>query len=230
MKKLLPIILLALTLTGCSFSFKKPVSVDSEIKSIADNWQKVHDISYTVHIVKQKEQSGATIAGDFKIFVKDKTKSRIEIEQDGKQAVFVNDPAKKLSFIYFPESKLYYQTNAFADGAASQNLNLTQRLDDIYSQLGSAFKVDGKETINGQPAIILKTKSDAGAIEKIWIREEDSVPLKFQNYDVSGELIYDLEFQNISTETLSDDLFVLPADAKSSSLDDLLKNYKAVKP
>lgn len=219
-------ILAVMLLTGCSFGIGKSDNLDPQVKKIINNWKAVTNLTYDVNIVKQKDQTDNSITGTFKVYTKDRVKTRVEILSEGKQAVFVNDSAKNLSFIYFPETKVYYQTNAFADGAASSNLSVSQRLDDVYTQLGTTFKVVGKEDIHGVTALVLENKQTSGALEKIWISEAQSVPLKFQNYNEKGELIYDIEFTNISTAVLSDDLFTMPADAKSSSLDDLLKDYK----
>ncbi len=213
MKKIALVAIAAVILTGCL-----PQGTPSKtqtLQSLKNDWKKIESLQYDIVVVKSPE--GQEQTPPMKFYSKNRTKTRVEATVQGVESVFITNDETGASYIYYPEQKNYIDVSAI--GQQSQK-SQTELLDDLYADLEQGFEITGSEEVHGYDAYILEGTSE-GVVQKVWIAKKLAVPIKIQTFDETGELVMDVEMQNISREKLSDELFSVPADAQAVSLIDM---------
>lgn len=203
-------------LSGCSFSTANKVAT---IDDVYDAWIGVTDLSYEMHILKSSgEVPGEDQASSFTLYTKDKTKTRMEVAMGDEQSVFISDVDGGVNILYYPTTNSYID---FGPGEEGQE-STTSELDGMYEELRNGFTVDGHEALNGKDTFKIKGKSE-GVDQLIWVDAELLLPVKFQTLTTLGAVSDDVELTNLSVDTLSDELFVVPADATEAGFEEFLQ-------
>ncbi len=210
MKKILAAGAALLVLTACTH-----VAPQVTIDSIYEQWQQLDAVSYRMQITESVDNE---LAGypSMRIHAKGKSKTRLEIEGEG--TVFIVNPERGIEALYYPARNAYVDL-AFARGAIAPNQH--EQIEQLYAMLRENFEITGNETINGYDAVIVEGTID-GQLQKLWISTEHALPVKMQSYDEQGSLLIGVEFVDIATQPLHDQIFELPMNAEEIPITDFL--------
>lgn len=213
MKKIALVAIAAVVLTGCL-----PQGTPSKtqtLESLKNDWKKIESLQYDIVVVKSPE--GQEQTPPMKFYSKNRTKTRVEATVQGVDSVFITNDDAGTSFIYYPGQGTFIDVSAI--GQQSQK-SQTELVDELYADLAEGFEITGSEEVNGYDSYVLEGESE-GVSQKVWIAKKLAVPIKIQTFDEAGELVMDVEMQNISREKLDDALFTIPEDAQAVSLMDM---------
>lgn len=135
-----------------------------------------------------------------KMYVGD-TRMRIEMSQQGRQVVRINDQNRRMEWILFPEQKSYME-RTMASGPDAQTPASTPSADanPCAGVAGLTCRKVGEEDVSGRPAIkweMTVVRDGQSASGAQWIDAERGLPLKYQMPNGQS-----MELQMLGSETI----------------------------
>jgi len=213
-------LLAAFLLTGCVAS-NRPVTFEE----ITKEWSRTNNISYEI-LAKKGEGVAPEGSPDayVRYFSKDKNKTRMEANIDGRQTVFITNEPDGLDVMYYPEGNYYLNVGAFGEGGASAS-GIAKTLDLFYANLEAQYTIDGEGVVQGRPAarLVKKPEVTEDVADIIFIDKKLLFPTEIIVLDDSGAVKSDVELQNVSKKLIPADYFMLPKDAVERDILDVYK-------
>jgi outer membrane lipoprotein-sorting protein len=134
---------------------------------------------------------------------------RNEIDFNGDIIVFIYDIETGVGYSYNPAEKTGMRTE-FASGVTEGQRGPTSYTEEVAS---CNYRVEGTETRDGHKCKVVVLLDDQGAEEsRLWISEQYGIPVRVEGTTEEGFLV--LEYKNLNTGPISDDVFKVPEDVE----------------
>ena len=132
---------------------------------------------------------------------------RNEMDFDGVIMVFIYDVEAGEGYSYNPAEKMGML--AELDSELTEDLKApTSYPEEVAS---GNYRVEGTETCDGHKCKVVVLLDDQGVEEsRLWISEQYGIPVRVESTDEEGFWV--LEYKNLKTDPISDDLFQVPED------------------
>jgi len=135
------------------------------------------------------------------------SKVRNEMDFDGDIMVFIYDVEAGEGYSYNPAEK----TGMLAE--LDPELTEDLMIPTSYTEEAASgnYRVEGTETCDGHKCKVVVLLDDQGAEEsRLWISEQYGIPVRVEGNTEEGFLV--LEYKNLKTDPISDDVFKVPED------------------
>lgn len=204
---------------GCASEPTSPssgieIGTETTLEDIISGAEQAKELSYDMYIVDPDGNEIITA-----VYI-DGTKMRQETKIEGREMIFLGDSAATM-YVYYPDEGTAMKID-LGDNELGQEMQ-----EDPYAMIEDVVdkvKVIGHETIDGKKTTVIQYDVDGiaeGITTKMWVWEKHGIPIKVVTTGPEGTTT--VEFKNIKTGNVSDDLFELPAGVNVIDLESMFE-------
>lgn len=155
-----------------------------------------------------------------KVWVKDKS-VKSESEINGRKVVMLVNGSDNSVVSYVPGENFAMKINNIQSGQ-----NVQTPAEYVEKLMEDKAKVIETVTYQGSKCKVIEMKDDNAKTQtKMWIREDLGLPVKVETIEANGEKII-MEYKNISTEKISEDVFKLPEGIQITDMGNIADKFK----
>lgn len=182
------------------------------LEQIMSKAQRLNEFSYDVYTT---DPQGNQMV--IKMYIKG-TKMRQESEIQGQKTIILGDSGG-IMYTYSPS-----QNTAIKLDVGAQTEELESDPYEAVNEIMSTAKIVGHETIDGKNCVVVEyamADTEYGFTQKMWIWEKYGIPVKIVT--ITSEGTTTMEYKNIQTSGITDDLFELPPGVNVVDLESMMQ-------